>query len=69
MEPEIPIMGAGAIKRFCSQYRISRLELAATCGLPESYLAGIEDGVYEPLDSDLARIQKALRLIRKSQEQ
>jgi predicted transcriptional regulator len=61
-------MEPGDVKRLRGTYRISRLELAATSGLPESYLAGIEEGAFEPLESDLARIEKALQQIKKNQE-
>lgn len=40
---------------------VSLLELAARSGLPENYLSKIEAGEIQPLDSDLLRLEKALR--------
>ena len=52
-----------------NQYKISVLELAAHSGLTETYINQLEDEAIKPLDTDLARIEKALMRLHKSQNE
>lgn len=58
-------MTPSEIKKIRRTCQISRIELAAMTGLPESHIEKIEEGTIPPLGSDLQRIEKALRLIQK----
>ncbi len=48
------------------ELKVELLELAAYSGLLEQYLEQIESGKVMPLESDLKRIEQALRLIAES---
>lgn len=59
----------GQLRAFRLRLRISLLEVAAQSGLPESYLAQIENGEVRASAADLERIERTLKFIEKENAQ
>jgi len=57
------------LKTLRLRLRISLLEVAAQSGLPESYLAQIENGEVRASAVDLERIERTLKFIEKENAQ
>lgn len=57
------------LKALRLRLRISLLEVAAQSGLPESYLAQIENGAVRASTTDLERIERTLKFIEKENAQ
>ena len=53
-------MTPSELQKLREKKKISLLDLAARTGLPEDYIAKIEDGLVPALESDLKRLHKAL---------
>ena len=49
-----------ALRKLRQEKKISLLDIAARTGLPEEYLEKIEEGKVVALESDLARIHRAI---------
>jgi predicted transcriptional regulator len=53
-------MNVRQLRLLLHQNKIETMEIAAYCGMPESYIEKVLDNEVEPADADVKRIKKAI---------